>query len=85
LSYRIEVTKSALKQLKKLDASVSGSIKEALLALAENPRPVGVKKLKGTDNDYRVRVGDYRIVYSIEDDRLLVTVIKVAHRREVYR
>ena len=53
--------------------------------LAENPRPQGCKKLKGDDNLWRVRAGDYRIVFSIHDDLLLVLVIRIAHRREVYR
>ena len=56
-----------------------------ILALAENPRPPGVEKLVGPESFYRVRVGDYRIIYQIEDDRFIVLVIRIRHRREVYR
>ena len=63
-------------------------VKEAETAidgLAENPRPDGVKKLKGSEEDlYRIRVGDYRIIYEVYDIRLIVNVVAVAHRREVY-
>ena len=55
-----------------------------LLVLADDPRPVGVKKLHGQDR-YRIRVGDYRVIYQIEDEVLLVLVVEIAHRREVYR
>mgnify|MGYP001580816136 FL=1 len=54
-------------------------------ALAATPRPKGVKKLTGTDDLYRIRVGDYRIVYQIHDDRLIVLVVRIGHRRDVYR
>ena len=53
--------------------------------LSENPRPSGIKKLAGDENLYRLRVGDYRIIYQIQDKALLVLVIKISHRREVYR
>ncbi len=54
-------------------------------ALAANPRPKGVKKLTGLDNLYRIRAGDYRIVYQIRDDRLIVLVVRIGHRKDVYR
>ena len=54
-------------------------------ALAANPRPKGVKKLSGPDDLYRIRVGDYRIVYQIHDDRLIVLVVRIGHRKDVYR
>jgi mRNA interferase RelE/StbE len=60
-------------------------VKAHLLALGNDPRPAGAKKLKGSDGFWRVRVGDYRIIYQIEDDRLVVLVIGIAHRREAYR
>ncbi len=53
--------------------------------LAVNPRPKGVKKLSGLDDLYRIRVGDYRIVYQIHDDRLIVLVVRIGHRKDVYR
>ena len=58
---------------------------DAIELLAHSPRPDGVKKLTSTENAWRIRVGDYRIIYSIEDDILVVTVVRVAHRREVCR
>ena len=54
-------------------------------ALAANPRPRGVKKLTGLDDLYRIRVADYRIVYQIQDDRLIVLVVRIGHRKDVYR
>ena len=57
----------------------------AIDELAQNPRPAGCAKLVGTANDWRIRVGDYRIIYEIHDTRLIVLVVRVAHRREVYR
>jgi mRNA interferase RelE/StbE len=56
-----------------------------ILALGQNPRPQGAKKLRDRDNLLRVRVGDYRILYRVEDDRLVVLVVRIGHRREVYR
>ena len=53
--------------------------------LAANPRPPGVEKLAGPDDFYRIRVGDYRIIYQIQDDVLMILVVKIGHRREVYR
>ncbi|MEM0951730.1 MAG: type II toxin-antitoxin system RelE/ParE family toxin [Cyanobacteria bacterium P01_H01_bin.74] len=85
MAYQIALTSKALKQLKKLGKSKENLFRPILEALAKNPRPPGATKLKGSENEYRVRVGDYRIVYSVQDAMLLVTVIKVAHRREVYR
>ena len=60
------------------------SVQLAIDALAANPRPVGCVKLAGRD-DYRIRVGDYRVVYAVDDDERLVLVARIAHRREVYR
>lgn len=85
MSYRIVLTRQALKQLKKLESPQGKLFRSVIDALADDPRPSGAAKLKGSENTYRVRVGDYRIVYTIQDNVLLVTVIKVAHRREVYR
>lgn len=64
---------------------MAARIAEAIDALASDPRPSGCRKLVGTDRVYRVRVGDYRVVCEVCDDRLLVLVIKLGHRREVYR
>lgn len=83
--YRVRTSPDADKQLAKLDGAVRVRVAQKIDALAENPRPPGCKKLKGDDNLWRVRAGDYRIVFSIHDDVLLVVVIRIAHRREVYR
>ncbi len=83
--YRIFYKKSVKKELKKLDITVRRAIVKKILALANNPRPIGVTKLSGTDNTYRIRHTDYRIIYQIKDRELVITLIKVGHRREVYR
>ena len=85
MAYRIEVTNAARRAMAKLPADVLKRIDAKILSLADNPRPQGVEKLTSTEKIYRVRVGDYRIVYYIDDGVLVVTVVKVAHRREVYR
>jgi mRNA interferase RelE/StbE len=60
-------------------------VSEKISALAENPRPVGIEKLSGSEEDfYRIRIGDYRVLYTIQDKVLLILIIKVRHRREVY-
>lgn len=82
--YRIEIKKSAAKEIKKLPSPDLKKILAAIASLSENPRPHGCVKLSG-DEKYRIRSGDYRILYSIEDDALIVCVVKVGHRREVYR
>ncbi|MEM1394977.1 MAG: type II toxin-antitoxin system RelE/ParE family toxin [Cyanobacteria bacterium P01_H01_bin.150] len=84
MNYQVEFTKGALKQLKKLPKDIKERIDTKIQELAIEPRPNGVKKLQD-DDLYRIRVGDYRIVYQIDDNVLLVTVVKVKHRREVYR
>jgi mRNA interferase RelE/StbE len=84
-SYRVELTRSAEKDLRRIDRSRVVSLYEAIERLVDDPRPHGSKKLVGADRTYRIRVGDYRIVYEIEDKVLVVLVIRVAHRREAYR
>lgn len=82
--YRIEIRRSAETQLSKLPKKAAARIAEAIDDLAQEPRPHGCKKLKGGAG-YRVRVGSYRIIYTIEDDRLVVCVVNVAHRKDAYR
>lgn len=84
MNYKIEFTKGALKQIKKLPEDIKQRIDVKIQELGIEPRPNGVKKLQD-DDLYRIRVSDYRIVYQIYDDVLLVSVVKVKHRREVYR
>lgn len=82
--YTVEFTKAAAKELKKLERPIQILLVEALEALADNPRPDGVKKLSGSDDLWRIRVGDYRSIYTIQDEIVLVTVVRVRHRREAY-
>lgn len=84
MTYRVEFTRAALRQVEKLERRESLRVLAAIEALASEPRPVGVKKLKGEDNAWRVRVGDHRVIYEIHDGRLLVVVFRVGHRRDVY-
>jgi mRNA interferase RelE/StbE len=83
--YRVEVSKPAGKQIAGLDRTAQNRIIDRLTALGDNPRPAGSKKMAGPEAFWRIRVGDYRVIYSIEDARLVVLVIKIGHRREVYR
>jgi mRNA interferase RelE/StbE len=84
-TYKIEWKTSALKELKNLDNSAIPRIVAAVESLSGNPRPAGVRKLQGSEHTYRIRVGEYRVVYEIVNDDLLVTIIRVRHRKEVYR
>jgi len=82
--YSLEIKQSAQKELDAVDDSVFRRIDRKILALADNPRPPGCKKLRGYKDQWRVRVGDWRVVYLIDDEAKLVTITRVAHRREVY-
>ncbi|MES0835596.1 MULTISPECIES: type II toxin-antitoxin system RelE family toxin [Nocardiopsidaceae] len=84
-SYEVAFEDQALKQLAKLDKPVRMRIFRTVRELAVDPRPAGSIPLKGDTDAWRVRVGDYRVVYTVHDGRLLVLVLSVAHRREVYR
>ncbi len=83
MPYTVELTLSAQKQLSKLPNIIAERIEESLLELEENPRPNGCKKLKGR-TAYRIRIGDYRAIYTINDTVLTVIIVKIGHRREVY-
>jgi mRNA interferase RelE/StbE len=83
-SYHIEFTRSAEKDLRKIEKSRIPVIYQEISQLSLDPRPNGVKKLAGADRTYRIRIGDYRVVYEIEDRILLVLVIRVARRKDVY-
>jgi mRNA interferase RelE/StbE len=84
VSYRVELTPAAQRQIDKLPRSVQRQVIERIAALANEPRPAGCVRLSG-EEVWRVRAGDYRVVYAIEDAALLVTIVKAAHRRDVYR
>ncbi|MEA5458173.1 type II toxin-antitoxin system RelE/ParE family toxin [Arcicella sp. LKC2W] len=83
--YKVVISKSAEKEISKLPVKEILKIKETILDLADNPRPYGVKKLEGFDEFYRIRKGNYRIIYTIEDDILTVEVLKVGNRKDVYK
>ncbi len=85
MRYAVQFKPSAHKALMNLEAAARRRLIEAADALADDPRPPGVVKLKGDDNLWRVRVGEWRIVYEIHDRQLIVLVLRVAHRRDVYR
>lgn len=85
MTYRVDVAPAAVGQLRKLDGPALRRIQAAIELLAEQPRPSGAKKLVGGSGEWRVRTGDYRIVYEINDDVLRVLVIAVGHRREIYQ
>ena len=82
--YRIEIKNSAIKELNKLPKNILLKVLEKIDSLADNPRPVNSVKLTGQDR-YRIRQGRYRILYSINDDILLVYVVKIAHQKSVYK
>lgn len=81
--YRIELRPAALKALRKVDPQDRRRIQGAIALLGEDPRPPGAKTLQGRDG-LRVRVGNYRIIYTVQDDVLLVVVVTVGHRKDVY-
>jgi mRNA interferase RelE/StbE len=83
--YRVLLERAAEKDLKSLSSKLHNQVIATLQRLAKNPGPSGCRKLTGADNDWRVRVGDYRIVYEIDDTDQNVRVNRVRHRREVYR
>ena len=85
MPHRIELTGAARRDLAGLLKNVLVRVDSRILALAEEPRPRGATKLKGQENLYRIRVGDYRVVYEIDDAERVIVVARVRHRREVYR
>jgi len=85
MAYRIEFRPAAFRELARLEKSVRRRIAAIVDSLAQQPRLPGVEKLKGHECRYRVRCGDYRIVYEIKDAILLILVVRIGHRRQVYR
>ncbi len=84
MSYRVELTTAAARQVKKLPRPARDRVLDAIEDLADEPRPHGAKKLVGEKTAWRLRVGDYRVIYDVFDDELVVTVVRAAHRRDVY-
>jgi len=91
VAYKLVITDSAAKELKRIPAKMQDRIFEKIEGLADEPKPHGHKKLKnfaisGSDQDdyYRIRVGDYRVIYTIEDELITIFIMKIAHRKDVY-
>lgn len=85
MSYRVEIKPAALREIARLPRPDQRRISERIDALARIPRPPGCVKLAGADNLWRLRAGNYRIIYTIDDRPLIVAVVKVGHRRDIYR
>ena len=85
MRYRVLILPVAQKDHNAIPSPWYESIEERLLAMAENPRPPGCKKLKDSEGDWRIRVGVYRVLYNIDDSRSTVTILRIRHRKEVYR
>ena len=83
--YSIEIARSARKEIQALDSPIANRIIKRIEALIKNPRPTGVAKLEGSTDLWRIRVGEWRVVYRIDDRKQLVDISAVRHRREVYR
>ena len=83
MKYIVLIERYAQKQIMKLDKKIIPVIKASIADLAHNPRPYGYKKLKGEDA-YRIRVGDYRVIYEIDDGKIIVTVVSIGHRKDIY-
>jgi mRNA interferase RelE/StbE len=84
MKYRIIIAEPAIKALGKLQRKVQRQISEKIDALVDNPRPAGAEKLQGVDL-FRIRSGDYRVIYQIKDDVLIVLVVRIGHRKDIYR
>ncbi len=85
MAFRVKIKESALKALKKIDKTARARIWTAISELAENPRPPGCVKMAGTDDLWRIRVGGWRVVFQIRNEGMVVFIIRVGHRREIYR
>ena len=85
MKYAVSFLPAARREFLRLPSPIQARLQPHIDALADNPRPHGVKKLSGRTDQYRIRVGDWRILYAIEDRALIVLVIRIGNRREVYR
>jgi mRNA interferase RelE/StbE len=84
--FRLVIKATAAKELEAVDGKRNRQrLVQAIASLSDDPRPHGVEKLSGTKERFRIRIGDYRVVYDVENDVLTVFVVKIGHRREVYR
>jgi mRNA interferase RelE/StbE len=85
VSYQVEITREALRAMSKLDKPIRRRVQSAIDELQADPRPHGAIALQGLSGAYRIRIGDYRVIYTINDDKLVVVVVDLGHRREIYR
>jgi len=85
MPYLVEFAVSALREFKRLERAVQRRIATHIDGLASNPFPAGAKKLRGSPDHYRIRVGDYRVIYRVDGKRVTVLILKIGHRRDVYR
>jgi mRNA interferase RelE/StbE len=83
--YEVQLKPNAQKFLRKLDSKTFNRILLSINNLKDNPYPYGYKKLVGLENTYRIRIGDFRIIYSVESQRLIIMIITIAHRKDVYK
>lgn len=85
MRYQLEFTASALRELRNLDAQMQARITARVTGLCDDPFPSGVKKLQGLPGHFRIRVGDYRIIYRIDGQQVVIVIVRIGHRREIYR
>ncbi|YAL83563.1 type II toxin-antitoxin system RelE family toxin [Dermacoccaceae bacterium W4C1] len=83
--YTVEFTTAAARMVRRLDPPVRRRVLSGIAALSADPRPPGVKKLAGAENAWRIRLGDYRVIYEVHDSALTVLVVDAGHRREIHR
>lgn len=83
--YAVSFRRSAVKDMRRLDATVQRRVMREIESLADEPRPDGCRKLAGSEDAYRIRIGDYRVVYTVDDAVLIVAIERIRHRRDAYR
>jgi mRNA interferase RelE/StbE len=85
VSYEIELTRRGEKEILKLDTAIFEQVRAAIDGLGENPRPLGVRKLRGRESEWRIRVGRFRVIYTIEDSTRRILIHRVTDRKDAYR
>lgn len=85
MQYQIQFSAAAAKELKKLPKEVQLRLGKKILLLSDDPRPPGIKALQGQADILRLRIGDYRVIYQVNDENTLIRILKIGHRREIYR
>jgi mRNA interferase RelE/StbE len=85
MRYTVEFTTSAAREFRALDRQLQRRVSAKIADLVEDPIPLGARKFQGADDHWRIRVGDYRVIYRIERQRVVIVIVRIGHRREVYR